>query len=361
MDKTSLFDVIASDDRAERQAGTRAKSAVKVRVGQQFQSFIALAKTQGEFNARISLISDRVERIVDDVCTEYNASNRKAVLASAVEQLHIGGHKSDCTCGFCKNKGKLFEKDDDEESDEGDDKKESRKKAHPSRAKLPDAFEREEEEEDDEDGFDEPPDYSPEDEEEEDEDEDEEPEHEHEGSVKVACDCCEDCKEGRECNCGCADCAGKKRSHLLSREYAASSLWFTAAEPLDEGDHYLQTRESLPAAGPSGLGTEGSPKIDKSRVPKDGLKPIDIPSVADPLTVQSVQELTTGDRLKNDMGDRDPASPIRTFVDAQSPMQPEHTFGDHTDTWTGMGGQTDAVTDTSLNTVSSKWKVVIGE
>jgi hypothetical protein len=126
-----------------------------------------------------------------------------------------------------------------------------------------------------------------------------------------------------------------------------------AAQP-ETGDTYQQERESLPSADASGLGSEGSPKIDKGKVPADGLDPIDVKSVQHPLTNQSVKDVPEyGDR-HDGPADADPTDSPRTTVDADSPMQPELTNGPNTDTWSDKGTQADPVT----SHVEAKWSVL---
>lgn len=138
---TSLFDDINQFDEgflaARREAVAVAQKRVQDRVG----SYLKVAKTAEEYDARLSYVSDDVRQIVADVAEEFSIDHDKladaidehlkgdgitdidAELAdapSAVGQKAAGGHKPGCTCGFCKNKGNLPGRVDQKEQEDKD-------------------------------------------------------------------------------------------------------------------------------------------------------------------------------------------------------------------------------------------------
>lgn len=138
---TSLFDDINQFDEgflaARREAVAVAQKRVQDRVG----SYLKVAKTAEEYDARLSYVSDDVRQIVADVAEEFSIDHDKladaidehlkgdgitdidAELAdapSAVGQKAAGGHKPGCSCGFCKNKGNLPGRVDQKEQEDKD-------------------------------------------------------------------------------------------------------------------------------------------------------------------------------------------------------------------------------------------------
>lgn len=167
---TSLFDDINQFDEgflaARREAVAVAQKRVQDRVG----SYLKVAKTAEEYDARLNYVSDDVRQIVADVAEEFSIDHDK--LADAIDE-HLkgdgitdidaeladapsavgqksasddeptseeeeeiyedendkrldddkrtsGGHKPGCTCGFCKNKGNLPGQVDQKEQEDKD-------------------------------------------------------------------------------------------------------------------------------------------------------------------------------------------------------------------------------------------------
>jgi hypothetical protein len=137
---SGLFEDLAQFDDGKRVAGRQAAAVAQKRVADRFGSYLKIAKNADEYAARLSFVEDDVRQIVADVAEEYNADleNLQETIddhlkgdgvtdldgdleeaPSAVGHKAAGGHASDCTCGFCKNKGNLpgSKKDDDSDSD----------------------------------------------------------------------------------------------------------------------------------------------------------------------------------------------------------------------------------------------------
>lgn len=148
---SGLFEHMANFDDTERTTRRQAAAVAQKRVSDRFDHFIARAgDDKVERQARLDLIADDIRQIVADVAEEYGADTEKLQEAidehlegdgvtdvdgeleeapSAVGSKAAAGHASDCTCGFCQNKGNLpgSDKKDDDKSDddsEADDKSE---------------------------------------------------------------------------------------------------------------------------------------------------------------------------------------------------------------------------------------------
>ncbi len=150
-------------------------------------------------------------------------------------------------------------------------------------------------------------------------------------------------------DCGCGFCLnkgsfGKDKDESEDESEETEELddkeAKTAAD-VEDGDSYTQERQDV-ATGP-----EGSPDIDKSKVPDSGLKAIDVPSEHHPAEQQKMDQ-----KVKYDSKDFDPDSPTRDRIDADKALQSEHNVADHTDTWTGTEGLADPVTS------SANWSVL---
>jgi hypothetical protein len=153
-----------------------------------------------------------------------------------------------------------------------------------------------------------------------------------------------------DCSCGfCQSAFGREPEE----EENITAEARTAAD-VPTGDTYEHERVSLPKAGPSGLADVGSPKIDKGRVPKDGLKPVDVPSKANPSEMQDIEQQADLDTQTNQgaNGTPDPTLHPHERVNADSPMQPAETHGPGSQTFP-KGNMADPVT--------SKWTVEGGQ
>lgn len=148
---------------------------------------------------------------------------------------------------------------------------------------------------------------------------------------------CDDCKKF-QCECGDDDSEDTKES---------------STKTADHGDSYhTETVDLGTTTSDEAWSQEGSPAINKSQVPEDGLDAIDVPSKRHPTEQQSVtkaptaEELATADHAESD---------VATRVDADTPMQPEFTQGEG-GTWSGTDGQATPVT----SSVEAKWSVTDG-
>lgn len=122
----SVFEHLARDDarEQERVAGNRAVIAAQARVQENFLTFVSNAAGPEDRDARLSLLDDEIKAVVAAVCEEYGYDGDTELVHQAALEALGAGHPAGCDCGFCKNKGKLFESDDDEEEDS--EKKESK-------------------------------------------------------------------------------------------------------------------------------------------------------------------------------------------------------------------------------------------
>jgi hypothetical protein len=118
---------------------------------------------------------------------------------------------------------------------------------------------------------------------------------------------------------------------------------------VETGDSYQSETVSLPTADESGLGSEGSPKIDKGKSGDHtgwSLDPIDVKSERHRLEKQDVA--TKADYNNPDF---DPSSPVRERQDATKATDPQNSGP--TKSWTGTEGQAEPVTSKLR-----KWTVV---
>lgn len=132
---TSLFDDISQFDEGFRIARRQAVAVAHKRVQDTVGAYLRLSKTTEERAARLDYVSDDIRQIVADTADEFSVDHDKLLDAiheslegegvtdlngeladapSAVGEKTAGGHKPDCGCGFCKNKGKLPGAKDDE-------------------------------------------------------------------------------------------------------------------------------------------------------------------------------------------------------------------------------------------------------
>lgn len=136
---------------------------------------------------------------------------------------------------------------------------------------------------------------------------------------------------------------------------AADGIWeHISAEPAWE-DSYRHERQELPKSDGTGLGDQGAVKTDRGKsgdVAGSSLDRIDVDSVRNRLEQQTASD--HADYLAKDFN---PDSPVRETVNAGTPMQPEYTKADSTDTWHGTAGQASPVTNQSLNVIS-KYRVL---
>ncbi len=344
-----VFEVLANDQTERNLMRNRAAIAMAQRV-QKYASFLQSA-SGANFNARIALIAPEIKELAVEVNSEYPGATPLELDRIAYRAL-AGGHKPGCTCGFCENKGNLPGSDSE---DEDEVEKEARvsfeapsgsidgAQADPSGPGGPIGEELSEQksgETDDELGgpigenasgkkgasvlprvfasFD------------------------WDGVAKTAsfCDCdCEGCSDGGG-HCESEKCISSKRTEANPLHDDKSSK-----VSVETGDTYTQETVSLPKADNSGVGSEGSPKIDKGKVPEGGLKAIDVPSKQHPVETQDLGS-DTPDYWKDLPG----VSETGKSIDADKPLQPEHNTAPNTDTWSGTEGLASPVT--------SKWYVL---
>ncbi len=69
IDMTSLFDVIARDDDAQRVAGRKAIALAHKRIGEQFDQFLA-HRTSSDYTTRLELIKDDFRKVVESACVD---------------------------------------------------------------------------------------------------------------------------------------------------------------------------------------------------------------------------------------------------------------------------------------------------
>jgi len=230
MTNVNVFQVLATEDaeEQERLTGNRAVIAAQTRVKAQFGKYVANARgNEEDFQGRIAMLDDRIRAIATEACEDYGFEDTDKVYLAATFALG-GGHKSDCSCGFCENMGKGFGPFDDEspvDSDKGD----------------------EDAEREDEDDF--------------------------EKAARVACACGCGGKCAGKCECGDGDCScSTKESSVKTAEFETG---------------YQSETVNLPSADASGLGGP-SPKIDKGTA--GGQSAIDVGSVRNKLDVQDLTE-----------------------------------------------------------------------
>lgn len=225
MTNVNVFQVLATEDaeEQERLSGNRAVIASQTRAKAQFDKYVAK-----DTEARLAMLDDKIRAIATEACDDYGYDNIERTYLATTFALG-GGHKSDCGCGFCENKGKGFGPFDDEspvDSDKGD------------------------------------------------EDAEREDEDEFEKAARVACACGCAGKCAGKCECGDGDCScSTKESSVKTAEFETG---------------YQSETVNLPSADASGLGSEASPKIDKGTA--GGLEPIDVGSVRNKLNVQDISK-----------------------------------------------------------------------
>lgn len=287
----SVFEAIEKTASAEQErlAGTRAVIAVQERATEKFAKYVGNAKSEDEKVYRLSFIESDLRAIAAEAAADYEFGDVQR-LYEAGHAAVSGGHKSDCSCGFCANKG-AFGKDKDEEKDEADDKKGETK------------------DDDDKD--------------------DEKPESKKPWESKTA------------------SVAGLEVGRL---EYTAGvdlreSMWHVS--DVETGDSYAaETLDLGSTTGEDSTSTQGSPSIDKSRVPDGGLKPIDVPSNLHPSEQQGIHEEPDYEK------DLPGVSNTGEHQDGDKSVSPPDTA--RTDTWTGTEGLADPVTSSRV----AKWSVL---
>lgn len=287
----NVFDNLERIASADDTVGKRAVIAVQERCLENFGSFLKSARgSTQEYGAKLSLIDGDIRRTAEAVAREYDYDNAERLYLAGTAVLG-GGHASDCGCGFCENKGKLpGAKDDSDDTGDSKDSDDSDDKGDDSGKPW-----------------------------------------DKKSSAKTACDC------GDEQYCD--ECEGENEDKKLSKTAARESIWHTAADA-EDGDTYAQDRVDV-SSGP-----DASPKIDKSRVPDSGLKPIEVPSERNPSEMQNIAEEPDYEAAlpgPSDTGEHQ---------DADKSVSPPDTDG--TKTWTGTEGLADPVT----SAVAAKWAVV---
>jgi len=296
-----LFEVLASieDTSVKDEKNGQAKAVAVARAKDDFAQFIENADSYEEKVARVRLVQDDMDRMAQEIAEEYGA-DVGAVVEAAFEGITSGGHKSDCDCGFCKNKGILPGQKNDAGNDEDDD----------PAAEL---------DEEPADGFD------------------------------------------TESKWEFAGESDKKRtaSSLWEHEVVDVSVrsvyefpWEHVAAETETGDHYQSERVELPTSDGTGLGGP-SPEIDKGKAGDEtgsSQSPIDVESVRNKLEKQDASD--GGDYNDQDFL-RDLDSPVHTDAHVTDSVGPPDT--DRTKTWSGTEGLADPVTSAVL----SKWSVIV--
>lgn len=156
---SGLFEHIAAFDEGARIASRKATAVATKRVVDRYASFLANAQSPQDRLARLALVEDEVRQVVADAVAEYAPDSdveslQEAILdhlkgdgvtdinaeledapsavgSGTISSREAGGHASDCTCGFCANKGKLpgGDSEDEAEEDEGEEKEASARTA----------------------------------------------------------------------------------------------------------------------------------------------------------------------------------------------------------------------------------------
>lgn len=133
---------------------------------------------------------------------------------------------------------------------------------------------------------------------------------------------------------------------------AVSAAIKLAAEGAPDKDTFWQDQIDLHSTdSKDGVSEVGSPKIDKGPSgDNDGwtIPKIDVPSELHPTEEQNILKPTEFD------AELPGPSNTGTRIDADTPLQPEFTTADGTDTWSGTEGQASPVTSAVL----SKWQPV---
>lgn len=309
----SVFEVLAKRNDEGIQARSRSILAARVRAQESFGSFLAKATSAQEKDLRMDAIDEDLQKIVREASEEYGHDNLGEIYTSARSLLA-------CTCGD-------FGKKCDKECE--------CKECHGTKEASGKPWEDEEEEDPDDTYGEQKERHGPWDDE-----EDDEP-TKKDSSIKEANQYIEE-RDGKWVITQKG--TGKVLSTHDSEDKAKAS--FAAMEAHKHGadesfseDAYDLNREKLPKSDGSGLGDTGAVPTDESKVPNEGLKPIDVPSNRHP---HEIQEIT--DHADYNDGDFDPSSPTRDRVNIDTTMQSEHNVAPNTDTWTGTEGFADPVT-----------------
>ena len=389
-----LFEVLAHDDSQEHVVANRAVIAAQTRVQDRFEKFVANSANDEDRVARIGLLEDEIREVVSAVADEYGYEGDPDTLYLASTAVLGGGHASDCSCGFCENKGKLpGAKDESEEEGEEDSTKESSVKRACScckdcGTKACDCDNHKESKVAADypghdysiEGGEYVKNYSPEDDQTADASKDES-DKEAWHKARVAAEVCHECHHpldahqasGQDGKKGCDYCDCKREagdleqtgtySHRVAAVQDASLFEFvppeleahTAAGP-ETGDTFTtDTLDLGSSSGENGVQDVGSPKIDKKKVPGDGLSAIDVPSKQHPTETQDIHDTP-------DYWDALPGpSETGKSIDADKPLAPEFYSAPNTDTWTGTSGLADPVTQQASNVFSArvaKWELI---
>ena len=313
----SVFEVLARDDYEGGQARSRAIIAARVRAQEAFETYLGHSKSIVEYRDRLEMIRPDLEKILSSVATEYGHEDTDELQGEVLASLKYSCDDDcegcdDCTDEDGKKKKKEFkpwEKEANKYIKHRDGKWVIIQKgtgkvlsSHDSEEKAQQSF-------------------------------DAMMANKH-GSFdqwleKTACDTCKcsSCDENCDGSC-CDECARSKQSK-------------TAAGP-ELGDSYQSETVDLPTADNTGLGSEGSPEIDKGNSGDEtgwSTSPIDAKSVRNKLVNQNV-----ADPADYNAADFDPDSKVRTRVNPDTAMQSEHNVAPNTKTWTGTEGQATPVT-----------------
>lgn len=304
-----IFEVLASEEQASVES--RAVIAAQTRVKEQFGSFVAKASDQGETDSRVAFLSTNIREVVAEVADEYGYDDADKLEKAATVALG-GGHASDCSCGFCENKGKLpGEKSEDEDGNDPDAELKAKTAGgtcaechHPMDKHHADGTS---------------------------------------GENGKGCELC-DCTRGLvKDDTGGAGLRGARTASVAPYEYPEYN-WEKVAAEVEDGDTFSQERVDLPSSE-TGVGGP-SPKIDKSDSGSNEgwtTEPIEVPSTQHPTERQDILAETP-----DYAADLPGVSETGKSISADTPLQPEFNTADHTDTWTGTESQADPVTSAVL-------------
>lgn len=307
-----LFEHLAAQDAAEQEhkSGARAIIAANQRIHKSLDKFLrASGGDASEWNARLAMVEPAIKLIVQSASEDHDA-NPETVFAAVVAGLKKGCKECGCDCSDgtcdCKDCSTCHNAKVAHNGCTGEDCKFCANKGK----------------------FGQPDDSAAE-------------EQEIAESKMAAADPDDVAKN-------CPNC--KRES-----KWTVDASFITAADT-ETGDTFWSERVTLPKADQTGFGSEGSPKIDKGRVPKDGLKPVDVPSNAHPSEMQDIAEQANYDTQTDQGANAEPDSTRSPFerVNPDTPMQPEHHKAPRTKTWNGTEGLADPVTS------HSKWAVLDG-
>lgn len=371
----SVFEHLARDDarEQERVSGNRAIIAVQARVQDRFSAFVANAAGPEDRDARLSLLDDEIRDVVAAVCEEYDFNGDQDIIHTAARDALGAGHPAGCDCGFCKNKGKLFDKDDEGEEEET---KESHVKTacgccEDCGGEGCSCSNHKESKTANEDypghdysieGGEYVKNWVPEEDQEAAPSEDESNKDAwhnakvasktvsmfHEADGFTHCDCgCKGCDDGNHCESD--ECISTKRGGNGRNNSGEKS-----SAAVETGDTFTsETFDLGSSSGKDGVQDVGSPKIDKAQVPggsgipgEGGLSAIDVPSKQHPVEVQDIHD--TPDYWEAPIG----PSETGKAINADTPLQPEFNVAPGTQTWTGTEGLATPVTS------SVKWQIL---